>query len=37
MDKVLNKVPNMAPDGPLGTEKKGTYVKLLTEQHTQTT
>ncbi|KXT12900.1 hypothetical protein AC579_10462 [Pseudocercospora musae] len=23
MDRLLNKVPNMAPDGPLGTEKKG--------------
>lgn len=23
MDKLLNKVPNQAPDGPLGTEKKG--------------
>lgn len=23
MDKLLNKVPNQAPDGPLGTDKKG--------------
>lgn len=23
MDKILNKVPNQAPDGPLGTDKKG--------------
>ncbi|WPH03857.1 Hypothetical protein R9X50_00674000 [Acrodontium crateriforme] len=23
VDKILNVMPNMAPDGPLGTEKKG--------------
>ena len=26
MDKLLNNMPNYAPDGPLGTEKKGAFV-----------
>lgn len=24
MDKINNSLPNMAPDGPLGTQNKGT-------------